>query len=196
MTRKMRALRAADHAIALAALCNLAYRRGLVMALAGNASCRVGDGYLATPSGCCLGEVAAQDLVRWAPGTGWGGAARRPTSEWALHAHIYSALPDAHAVLHTHSPHATALAVAGRSLPNLTPEIGAYLHPVPCLPFEPPGSDALGAGVAGAIAAGARAALLGGHGAVVWGATIADAFYRGELLEAACGLAIALEPRR
>lgn len=186
-----RALVAHEAAVALAAACNLAYARGLVAALAGNASCRVTAGFLCTPSGCCLGELDAQDLVAVDPAWNPLGSGLRPSSEWRLHAHIYRAEASAEAVLHTHSPHATAMAVLGWDVEELTPEIAHFLGRVPCLPFAPPGTDAVGEGVAKAIAAGARAALLGRHGAVAWGHSVRAAFHQAELLEAACALALA-----
>jgi len=186
-----RGLSAAEPRAALAALCNLAYERRLVAALAGNASCRVPGGFLCTPTGCCLGELEPADLVLlgadWRPGDGQ----RAPSSEWRLHAHVYRAEPGAAAVLHTHSPAATALALAGRDLEPLTPEMAHFLGRVPCLPFVTPGTDALGAGVAEAIGRGARAALLADHGAVAWASTIRGAFHQAELLEAAAALALA-----
>ncbi len=42
---------------------------------------------------------------------------RRPSSEWQLHARIYQARPDLMALVHTHSPYATALAGLGRGIP-------------------------------------------------------------------------------
>jgi len=190
MTGLCRSLASGDLAVALAAACNLAYARGLVTSLAGNASCRAAGGYLCTPTGCCLGELGPGDLValdeEWRPVDGF-----HPTSEWRLHAAIYRALAEVGAVLHTHSPAATAMALIGRGLPPLTPEMDHFLGAVPCLPFAIPGTDDVGSGVAKAIAEGARAALLGRHGAVVWAPDIRRAYHQAELLEAACALSMA-----
>lgn len=190
MTELCRRLSAPDPAAALAAACNLAYARGLTAALAGNASCRNGTGFLCTAGGCCLGEVAAEDLVAldadWRPLL--PGAC--PSSEWQLHAAIYRVAAGAGAVLHTHSPAATALAVLGRDVSALTPEMDHYLGTVPCLAFAVPGTAAVGQGVAAAIGRGARAALLGRHGAVAWGPDIRSAFHQAELLEACCALSL------
>lgn len=187
-----RALASVDPAVALASACNLAYERGLVASLAGNASCRLPDGFLCTPTGSCLAELDPGDLVRldaaWVPRDG----VRRQSSEWRLHKHIYGSSDRAAAVLHTHSPSATAMACAGRDLEELTPEIAHFLGRVPCLPFAVPGTDAVGEAVAEAIFGGARAALLGRHGAVAWGRDVREAYHQAELLEAACTLALTL----
>lgn len=196
MRALLRLLEHASPATALAAACRLAYARGLVAAAAGNASCRLPDGYLCTPTGCCLGEVGPGDLVmldtRWQPTA----AGRRPSSEWRLHAHAYQAAAGLRAVLHTHSPAATALAVLGEGLPPLTPEAEHFLGPVPCLPFSPPGSEQLGIDVGRAIAGGARAALLGRHGAVAWGEGVRRAWEQAELLESAASLFLAVAEGR
>ena len=173
---------------ALAAACRLTYARGLVAAYAGNASIRLPDGFLCTCTGCCLGEVTAEDLVRcdagWRPFAG-----RRLSSEWRLHARLYEAAPAIGAVLHTHSPAATALAVAGRGLGEITPEAAHFLGQVPCIPFAAPGSDELGHLAAAAVRSGARAALLERHGAVTWGESARGAFFQAELLESVAALA-------
>jgi ribulose-5-phosphate 4-epimerase/fuculose-1-phosphate aldolase len=51
-------------------------------------------------------------------------------------------------------------------------------------------------GASAALRAGARAALLGGHGAVAWGRDVRQAFYQAELLEAACQLAASVDAAR
>ncbi len=189
-----RDLRSPDLAVALAAACNLAFERGLVAALAGNASCRTPSGFLCTPTGSCLGELCPEELIPvsgdWCPPQG----SRQPSSEWRLHQHVYAAAPDVAVVLHTHSPSATALACGGRDLEALTPEIEHFLGRVPCLPFAVPGTAAVGQGVSDAIGRGARAALLGRHGAVAWGRDVREAYHQAELLEAACALSLSLHP--
>ncbi len=192
MTHLCQALTSENRAVALAAACNLVYARRLVTSLSGNASCRVPAGFLCTPTGFCLGEVTATDLVAldaaWRPMSD----IRLPSSEWRLHAAIYRALPAAGAVVHTHSRAATLMAVLGRDIAPLTPEMDHFLGNVPCLPFAPPGTDDVGAGVARAINAGARAVLLGSHGAVVWARDVRLAYYQAELLEASCSLTMAV----
>ena len=187
MNADMRLLSSTDPREALAAACRLAYVRGLVSACAGNASVRLPDGFLCTCTGCCLGEVAAGDLVHcdgaWRPVDG-----QRPSSEWRLHARIYEAAPAIGAVLHTHSPAATALAVAGRGVGAITPEAAHFLGQVPCIPFALPGTDELGRLTAAAVRSGAHAALLERHGAVTWGESPRNAFFQAELLESVAAL--------
>lgn len=174
----------------LAAACRRAYGRGLVAGCSGNASVRVGEGYLVTPTGSCLGDVAAADMVL-VDANGQALSSGRPTSELALHLALYGAVPQAAAILHTHSPAATALAVAGRTLEPATTEAAHCLGEIPCVPFADPGSRELGDRAA-AHAAGRRALLLERHGVVVWAPTPLAAFYQAELVEAAAVVAFYL----
>ena len=84
----------------------------------------------------------------------------------AMHAEVYRARPQAGAVIHTHSPHLLAFALAGRPLP-------ARYEPLPRLgqaeevPVAPPAPVA----VIELIKArpGTQAVLLGGHGVLAFG---------------------------
>src|SRR5256885_15922799 len=42
---------------------------------------------------------------------------RRPSSEWRFHRDIFNSRHDVGAIVHTHSPRATALACTGRGIP-------------------------------------------------------------------------------
>ncbi|MCX7932502.1 MAG: class II aldolase/adducin family protein, partial [Rhodovarius sp.] len=87
---------------------------GFMPGKSGNLSLRTGRGFLITPAGLPYAEMTAEDLVELAPDGRVLAGQRRPSSEWRLHAAIYAARPDAAAVVHTHSPHATALSCARR----------------------------------------------------------------------------------
>ena len=100
---------------------------------------------------------------------------RRPSSEWRLHAAIYAARPDAGAVVHTHSPFATALSCAREGIPPFHYMIalggGADIR---CAAYATFGTEALAANCVAALE-GRRAALLANHGAVAFGASLAAA---------------------
>lgn len=91
---------------------------GLNTGSAGNASCRSDSGSIwITPSGVpatALDEAAIVELSMsgetMSPGV-------IPSSEWRLHRDIYAARSDVHAIVHTHSSYATALACLRRDIP-------------------------------------------------------------------------------
>jgi L-fuculose-phosphate aldolase len=159
---------------ALAAAARAVARLGLVAGTAGNLALRDGARLLVTPTGRDLATVEAGDIVALdAEGAAIG--AGRPTSEWRLHRAVLAARPDLAAVVHTHSPHATAAAALGRSIPAVHyTVVAAGGGDIPCVPFATPGSAALAEAAARALA-GRDACLLAHHGVVAAAATLAGA---------------------
>jgi L-fuculose-phosphate aldolase len=146
---------------------------GLNRGSTGNASHRLGPGMLITPTGAGA-DVQPEDLsyVR-DDGTPTGRWA--PSSEWQFHRAIYRARPDVMAVLHTHAPHATALACLGQKLPAFHYMVAvAGGDDVPLVPYATYGSEALAQGVAQALAE-RDACLMAQHGLTSCGPTLARA---------------------
>src|SRR6056297_1737105 len=82
----------------------------------GNVSARTDGGMMITPSGLPYARMTPNGLVTMRlDGTVTG--VGKPSSEWPFHAAIYEARPDAQAIVHTHSPKATALACARKPIP-------------------------------------------------------------------------------
>jgi len=153
-------------------------------AKSGNLSCRTPGGFLITPSGLPYAEmVPCGDLVEVAlSGTVLNGN-RRPSSEWRLHAAVYATRPEAAAVVHTHSPMATALSCARGGIPPFHYMIAlAGGHDVRCAPYATFGTEALAVNCVAALE-GRRAALLANHGAVAFGTTLAAARVLAEEVE-------------
>lgn len=165
----------------LADACHRLDRLGLVHATAGNVSMRLGDAVLVTPTGAALGTIAPEDFVRVTM-DGEAADGRRPSSELRLHLALYRRT-GAGAVVHTHSPYATAMTFQGRALPMATDEAAAVLREVPLVPYAPPGSAEL-AEAAAAAAEGRCALLLERHGVVTWAGDLERAVAIAELVEA------------
>jgi L-fuculose-phosphate aldolase len=98
-----------------------------------------------------------------------------PSSESLLHATIYRARPDVNAVIHTHSVHASAFAVAGEPIPAILDEQVITLGGgVEVAAYGASASQALADNAV--LALGDRAAaLLRHHGAVGVGADLEEA---------------------
>ena len=158
---------------------------GLTVGTGGNLSVRdPSSGRIAvSPSGMAYDEIGPADVAVLAPdGTVLDGA-RRPTSETAMHLAFYAARPDRHAVVHTHSPAATALACLRRPLPPMSYLVAMTgRDSVPCAPYEDFGTQAL-ADAAVAAADGCDGVLLANHGLLCLGADLAAAFQLAEQLE-------------
>jgi L-fuculose-phosphate aldolase len=65
---------------------------------------------------------------------------RKPSMEVRFHLGIYKVRPDVGAVLHAHSPYATAYAVANQEFPMVSALGRLMLKKVPLLAFAPPGA--------------------------------------------------------
>ena len=151
----------------------------------GNLSLRQGEGMLITPTGMGADDLRAEDMV-W---LGWDGTLRgawQPSSEWHFHQATYRVRPDLHAIVHTHSVHAAALACLRRELPAFHYMVAvAGGHDVPCVPYHLFGTEALSQAVAGAFAQ-RDACLMANHGLVAAGATLARAMKVAQEIESLC----------
>jgi L-fuculose-phosphate aldolase len=178
--------------------CRAVASAGLSPGSSGNASARVGDRILITPTGSSLRRVTVDDLTELSvEGSHLSGPA--PTKEWALHCAAYGSRPEAGAVIHLHSRAATAVSClecppGADPLPAYTPYRIRTLGRVPLLEYAPPGSGALADGV-GVAAADAHVMLLANHGSVVFAPDLLRAVDLCEELEAAAELTLALHGR-
>ena len=176
------------------------FARGFSVGSAGNISVRVSGGYLITPTNSSLGRLDAARISRLDAAWNHVGG-DKPSKEVFMHRAMLTARPDAGAVVHLHSTHATAIACLApvgdglgdtAPIPPLTPyfvmRVGRTL---PVLPYHRPGDPAMEAGIHEA-AKTARAVLLANHGPVVSGATLADAVAAAEELEEAARLTLML----
>jgi L-fuculose-phosphate aldolase len=91
-----------------------------------------------------------------------------------MHAAIYRARPDVTAIVHTHSPRATALASAGRGIPPFHYMIALAGGDVRCMPYATFGTPELADSAVRGLA-GRRACLLGNHGVMAVGNSLARA---------------------
>ena len=190
-------MREADERVELA---RSLFARGFSVGSAGNISVRVSGGYLITPTNSSLGRLDAARISRLDAAWNHVGG-DKPSKEVFMHRAMLTARPDAGAVVHLHSTHATAIACLApvgdglgdtAPIPPLTPyfvmRVGRTL---PVLPYHRPGDPAMEAGIHEA-AKTARAVLLANHGPVVSGATLADAVAAAEELEEAARLTLML----
>lgn len=162
-------------------------RRGLVTGTAGNVSVRDGGHLLVTPTGRDLATLAAEHIVTLDEAGRVVGQGR-PTSEWRLHQAVLAQRPDLAAVVHTHSPAATAASALRRNIPAVHyTVIAAGGADIPCAPYATPGSEALALSAAGALAS-REACLLAHHGAVAAAATLAGAVGLAQMVEELAGM--------
>jgi L-fuculose-phosphate aldolase len=164
--------------------CHALAAAGLVVGTSGNVSVRDGDRVSLTPKGIALAELTGADVAV----VNLAGEVRsgEPTSELELHLAVYRRY-EAGAVVHTHSPRATALACVVDELPVVHYQLLAMGGAIRVAPFAAFGTAELASAVTEALA-GRSAALLANHGAVTYATTLAEAVERAVVLEWACGV--------
>jgi len=141
---------------------------GLVPNKSGNVSCRSARGFLITPSGIPYRDLTPGHLAELAVDGEPATAGPRPSSEWRMHAAIYARRPDAAAIVHTHSPRATALACAGRGIPPFHYMIALAGGDIRCMPYATFGTAELAEAAVRGLD-GRRATLLANHGVIAIG---------------------------
>jgi L-fuculose-phosphate aldolase len=143
---------------------------GINRGSAGNVSARSGDGFLITPTGMAYDRCSNADMVELRlDGAVLGAGRRKPSSEWRFHRDLYVARPEAGAVVHTHSPFATALACQGQGIPSFHYMVARFGGAdVRCAAYATFGTQELSDAI---IAAMERrcACLMAHHGMVVFG---------------------------
>jgi L-fuculose-phosphate aldolase len=143
-------------------------RLGLVTGTAGNVSAREGELVRITPSALPYAQMTVEDLVTLGPDGAVVAGEREPSSEWRVHVAVYAARPDAGALVHTHSEHASAWSELDEPL---------FLAPgqaVLTAPYAASGSDEI-ATTAVAALGDREAVLLERHGVLALGETPARA---------------------
>jgi L-fuculose-phosphate aldolase len=136
---------------------------GLVQRTEGNASARAGGLIAVSPSGLPYETLQPEDVCLVTP-SGELLEGPRPSVELPMHLAVYAARPDVGAVVHTHSPRATA-------------------NPPAPVADGVSGTPELGDAVVAAVESG-HAVVMRDHGPVCFGADLAEALERAFELEA------------
>jgi L-fuculose-phosphate aldolase len=165
-------------------------RLGLLSQTSGNLSVKTGDGDIfITPSSMEYDLIEEDDIVVVGPDGAVRHGHRAPSSETPLHCLVYQARPEMSAIVHTHSPHATTLAVLGMTIPAVHYNIAMLgTTEIQVAAYATYGTEELARNVRDAFPAPARAVLLANHGLVAAGETLKKAAGGAEMVETLAGL--------
>jgi len=157
-------------------------RLGLTKGTSGNVSARTKSGFLVTPSGTPY-EALSEDLIVVLDLEGCYRGEILPSSEWRMHLDFYLAKPDCGAVVHCHSPRATALSCHRRGIPAFHYMVAlAGGDRIDCADYASFGTRALSEAMITAL--GERnACLLANHGQIAGGPTLKKALSVAEGVE-------------
>jgi L-fuculose-phosphate aldolase len=142
---------------------------GLGVVTAGNVSGRWKDGLIITPSGVPYTDLNPASLVELDLEGNAVAGELKPSSEWRLHAAVYAVRAEVNAVVHVHSPWATALACTRRDIPAFHYMVArAGGDSIRCADYATFGSAELAQNAVAALM-DRRACLLANHGMVALG---------------------------
>ncbi len=162
------------------------YDRGMVAANDGNFSVKLNEHeYLCTPTGVSKGFMTPEyickvnencEVLEANPGF-------KPSCEVKMHLEVYKNRPDIGAVVHAHPPYATTFAIARMPLDKpVVAEAVITLGPVPVADYATPSTKEVPEAVAKYVK-DYDAMLLANHGALAYGDSLMNAYYKMESLE-------------
>ncbi len=146
------------------------------------------DGYLITPSGKKYETLKPEDIVFMGLNDEIEkkDSGNNPSSEWRFHRDIYLNKNEAQAIVHAHSPHATAVSSHGKSIPPFHYMIAlAGGEDIKCADYATFGTEELSKNVIKALE-DRSACLMSNHGQVAFGKNLEQAFELAQEIENIC----------
>jgi L-fuculose-phosphate aldolase len=167
-------------------ICLQMVEKDLVIGSSGNASLRVDEHVVISPSSVHYTEMSIEDMVVVDLQGDVLEGSRNPSIEMPMHLEIYTTRDNALAVVHTHSIYASALAVLHEPLPpildEIIPKLGATIR---VSSYAMPGTKDLAKNVV-EVLENRSAALIANHGAVCYAKSLEEALFLSIVLERAC----------
>ena len=143
------------------------------------------EGFLITPSGKKYDTLKVEDIV-FVSSDGNHDTNLKPSSEWRFHKDIYLKKSDAKAIVHAHSPHASAVSAHGKDIPAFHYMIAlAGGDSIKCAKYATFGTQELSDSIIYALE-NRKACLMSNHGQVAFGENLESAFELAEELENIC----------
>jgi len=170
----------------IVATCRELDRTGLNRGSSGNVSARDGDAMLVTPSAVPPSDLTADMIARMPFGGDYGAweGPLRPSTEWRFHLDLMRARPDVGAVVHTHAPFSTILAIARKPIPAVHYMMAAFGGPdIRVAGYACYGTAELSAQVVAAME-GRAGCLMANHGMLTAGANLKRTLWLAQELEA------------
>lgn len=149
----------------------------------GNLSARSDNGFVVTPTGVPYNKLEPDSLVEMNDSGEIIGGDLQPSSEWRFHKDIYVNRKEAGAIVHVHSPFATAIACNRREIPAFHYMVAiAGGDSIRCADYATFGTSELSEHVVRAIE-DRKACLLANHGQIAFDKDVPSAFKMAEEVE-------------
>ena len=145
------------------------------------------EGYFITPSGKKYETLKAEDIVFMGLNEELRDTSNQnPSSEWRFHRDIYLNKKEAQAIVHAHSPHATAVSSHGKTIPPFHYMIAlAGGEDIKCADYATFGTEELSKNVIKALE-NRSACLMSNHGQVAFGKNLGQALELAQEIENIC----------
>ena len=149
------------------------------------------EGFLITPSGKKYETLKVEDIVFLEVNKEYDllkmfNSSLNPSSEWRFHQDIYLKKKEAKAIVHAHSPHATAVSSHGKAIPAFHYMIAlAGGDDIKCAEYGTFGTKELSKNILNALEK-RKACLMSNHGQVAYGLNLKQAFELAEEVENIC----------
>ena len=152
----------------------------------GNISIRHNDGFLITPSGVKYSSLKNEDIVFVSLDGKFEEKKMKPSSEWRFHKDIYINKTEANAIVHAHSPHATAVSAHSKDIPAFHYMVAlAGGDDIKCAKYATFGTQELSNNIIDALE-NRKACLMSNHGQVAFGNNLESAFELAQEIENIC----------
>lgn len=172
--------------------CRLLERIGYFIGTWGNLSVRVPEGFMVTPSRIAYAEITPADFVTVSLDGKVVAGHRLPSSETDIHRLVFKKKDNAGAIIHSHSPYATAVGCLHQSIPvfveDMAQIIGGEVH---CTHYVPAGQHMKIAEEVERTIGEENAVLLVNHGVLCCGRNLAEALVANQILEKAAMMMLA-----
>lgn len=166
------------------ATCRQMNAMGINHGTAGNVSARVSGGILISPSAIDYAKLRPASVVFLSSrGKVEAGKGIVPSTEWRFHLDITNSRADVNAVVHTHSPYASIVAIRRQQIPAVHYMIAAAGgSTIRCAKYATYGTKELSRNALVALE-GRTACLLANHGVIATGPSLAKALWLAKEIE-------------
>jgi L-fuculose-phosphate aldolase len=172
--------------------CRLLEKIGYFIGTWGNVSARIPEGFLVTPSRVQYTVIEPGDFVTVSLGGTRLAGHRWPSSETEIHRAVLNKKSDVRAIIHSHSPYATAVSCLHQSIPVFVEDMAQIIGgEVRCTRYIPAGQHKEIAAEVGNTIGEENAVLLANHGVLCCGRDLEEALVASQILEKAALMMLA-----
>ena len=173
-------------------MCRRLEKMGYFIGTWGNISVRVPEGFIVTPSRVPYDLIQTSDFVVVSNEGKVIAGHRLPSSETEIHRGVLNKKNNLGAIIHSHSPYATAVSCLHRPIPPFVEDMAQIIGgQVDCTRYVPAGQHKKIADEVAQTIGEANAVLLANHGVLCGGRDLEEAFIASQILEKAALMMLA-----